>query len=80
MIYSSSCVECEKRGLEAKYYGESSQSCYERAVQHVRDAKDRHKHSHMYNHQVIAHPNNNKYENMFRFDVLAIGRGYSDEE
>ena len=55
-MYTSTCLICKEQGLKTIYIGESSNSLAERAVQHLNDAADPSKESHMAGHIKEQHP------------------------
>ena len=43
LVYKISCIECEKAGIAANYYGESSFNGYTRGAQHLDKYKSKNK-------------------------------------
>ena len=70
-MYKNTCIICEEKGVLAQYFGESSKSAGERSTEHMTDAMQKKKTSHIYQHLKIAHPEwlEMDWNNMFRFEV-----------
>ena len=48
--YVNTCLICKQRGLNIKYWGETSKSTYERAKTHMGEARKQHQTSHIVQH------------------------------
>ena len=70
VVYSSTYTACEVDGIKSKYFGKTSGSTYIRAKQHLRDVGEKLSNSHMYQHQVAAHPERSDSANLYRFDIV----------
>ena len=71
ITYSNTCLKCEERGISFKYWGESSESLYERSLTHLEEGSKGYKDSHIYAHILKYHKSDkiNLQEN-FKFEVV----------
>ena len=66
-IYTNTCKICMKEGKKTQYVGETSRTLIERSKEHHRDKKDMKRTSHMREHMLDEHPDQ---EISFKFDLL----------
>ena len=80
ILYESKCVECnpdklssqeecKKTGRKGIYVGESSRSLYERSKEHLKNAEDFSKGSHIVKHWMSEHPDSSKSP-VFSFRII----------
>merc|ERR1712059_20124 len=48
--YMTQCIPCKQEGKKVIYYGETSRSTKERALEHLKDAVEQKEESHMHQH------------------------------
>ena len=60
VTYQTSCLECLAVGRKVSYFGESARTGYERGLEHMDDFKKEKEDSHMWKHQVLEHPGQEK--------------------
>ena len=55
VCYRDICTRCEEQGIVAHYIGQSSNSIYDRGLQHTRDIKSKPDKAHMLQHALEFH-------------------------
>ena len=69
-MYETACQECTVDGIStASYVGESARSACERMSEHLEDARNFRKDSHMYKHWVNQHGGK---ETLFSFKIISF--------
>ena len=75
VCYLNKCLICEERGTPHRYWGDSSSTLYERALQHVDEGEGCVPTSHIWQHILLHHPDGvNDIKGTFKFEVV---QGYS---
>ena len=72
--YLTECKRCKEKGKVVRYIGESARTCYERGLEHQRDAVAEKENSHIHNHRVEHHPENDTGEKLFGMKVIQCHR------
>ena len=73
IVYESRCMSCPSSSNQGVYIGESSRSLYERSLEHLDDAHNLRKCSHIIKHWALNHPSLMTQPN-FKFKVLKVHR------
>ena len=68
ITYKTSCLECMATGKKVEYFGETARSGFERGLEHQDDFKKEMDESHMWKHQVLEHPDQQKVK--FKMKVI----------
>ena len=82
VVYESRCLLCYDPKSSSKtgvYVGETGRTLYERAAEHLEDAYDQKKGSHIFKHWAIAHPEETT-QPPFKFSVLRQHRSPLDRQ
>ena len=75
IVYSNTCLICKDKGTPHVYWGERAASTYERALQHIEEAKKFNPKSHIYQHILLQHPEGiQDIPGTFRFEVVSQHR------
>ena len=65
VVYKNVCKTCESRGRKVEYIGETARTLFERGLEHHEDYESKTASSHMKEHKLDSHPNeemNMKFE------------------
>ena len=69
VVYESKCLACPASNNRSTYIGETGRSLYERSQEHLDDAENKRKCSHIFKHWATEHPEM-KTQPVFKFTVL----------
>ena len=78
IVYESRCMSCPKSN-QPVYIGESGRSLYERALEHIDDAENQRKCSHIFKHWALSHPEMESRP-LFKFTVLKSHKAPLDRQ
>ena len=67
VVYTTECQNCKEQGNRTQYVGETARSLALRGEEHLLDAAAKKENSHMYLHNLLAHPG---AEMSFKFDLV----------
>ena len=71
VCYVNTCLECERKGEQFVYWGETSSSAYERSIQHIREGERCQPRSHIFQHIIAKHPEGiSSIKRTFQFRVV----------
>ena len=79
IVYESRCLSCPPNSNIGVYIGESGRSLYERSTEHLEDAKNLKKCSHIVKHWALQHPTMIS-QPVFKFSVLKVHKTPMDRQ
>ena len=69
--YLTECRTCLERGEKVRYIGETARSCYERGLEHQRDARGEKEESHVHSHWIERHQGEGETsDQLFRMRIV----------
>ena len=74
VTYLTECRKCLAEGRKVRYLGETARTCYERGIEHQRDAVTEKELSHINGHREDKHPEDHPGEKLFSMRVVRTHR------